>query len=150
MKAKHLILLALPMLLAALTILSCAEEKDEYARPEFGDLTQQPNPAKAGENVTLTFGHKRKGNGIAGVTYTWTIRNLWTDEETGDKKDSVLSVHTNYDGYDKKDPTLTFKVPEDATAGSYSVDMTADFQCYIDNVLFDRLPSPVRGRLTIK
>ena len=64
MKAKHLILLALPMLLAALMILSCAEEKDEYARPEFGDLTQQPNPAKAGENVTLTFGHKRKGNEI--------------------------------------------------------------------------------------
>ena len=148
MKTKHLILLALPLLLAAVMLFSCADEKDEYVCPEFGDLVQEPNPAKVGEDVTLTFEQKRKGNGIAGTTYTWIIRNLVPDEETGQLTDLELTVHTNYDGYDKQAPTLTFKVPENCFSGTYIVDMDADFSCYIAPVLFDK--ANAHGRLKIQ
>jgi len=148
MKNKLLILLVLPLAFAAVVLFSCAEEKDEYVCPVFGELEQDPNPAKAGEEVTLTFTQTRKGNGIAGTTYTWKIRGLDTDEETGDRIDKVIEIHTNYDGYDKQAPTVTFKVPENCTSGSYTVDMDADFSCYIAPVLFDK--TNAHGRLRVQ
>ena len=129
-------------------LFSCAEEKDEYVCPEFGELVQAPNPVRPGEEVTLTFNQTRKGNGIAGTTYTWNIRNLVPDEETGQVSDLVLTVHTNYDGYDKQAPTLTFVVPENCSAGTYIVDMDADFSVYIAPVLFDKTSG--HGRLKIQ
>lgn len=149
MKAKRQILIFLSFVLSmSFVVLSCADEKDEYVCPEFGELVQEPNPAKAGEDVTLTFTQTKKGNGIAGTTYTWTIRNVEPDEETGTLKDMVLSVHTNYDGYDKQAPTITFKVPESCSSGTYMVDMDADFSCYIAPVLFDK--TNAHGRLRIQ
>ena len=124
------------------------KQDDVYERPVFGELVQEPNPAKAGEDVTLTFTQTRKGNGIAGTTYTWIIRGLDTDEESGDRVDRMIEVRTNYDGYDKQDPTVTFTVPADATEGLYSVELTADFSCYIALVLFDR--TEARGKLKIQ
>lgn len=148
MKNKLLILLALPLALAAVVLFSCAEEKDEYVCPVFGELEQDPNPAKAGEEVTLTFTQTRKGNGIESTTYTWKISGLDTDEETGDRIDKVIEIHTNYDGYGKQAPTVTFKVPENCASGTYSVDMVADFTSYIAPVVFDRTNG--HGSLRIK
>ncbi len=148
MKVKHLIFYALTALVVSATVSSCAEEKEGYVQPDFGELTQEPNPVSPGEEVTLTISQNSKGNGIAGVTYNWTIYNLVPDA-TGQVQDLVLSEHTNYDGYDKKDPTITFKVPENVSAGAYIVSMQADYQCYMDNVLFDVSPT-VSGKLTVK
>lgn len=148
MKAKHLILLALPLVFVAMMLFSCAEEKDDYVRPEFGNMKQEPSPVKAGQMVTLTFPQTQKGNGIAGTTYEWKVKNLIVDQQTGETKDSILSVHTNYDGYGKQDPTLTFLVPENTTAKTYTVEMIASYSCYIGQVLFDE--SNQRGLLRVQ
>ena len=150
MNTKKLILWLLPCIVVAALVAACTEEKDDYVRPSFGAMTQEPNPAEAGPNVTLTFAHNEKGNGIAGVTYTWTVKRLVHDTETGELKDSVLTVHTNYDGYGKLDPTLTFRLPAEVTAGSYSVEMDADFQGYIGDVLYDKLPTASRDQLKVQ
>lgn len=137
MKVKHLIPTTLFFIAAAALIFSCAEERDEYVRPSYGVMRQEPNPAHPGQNVVLTIEQTEKGNGIAGTTYEWTIKNIVRDATTNRLKDTLLSVHTNYDGYDKQNPTLTFQLPENCAAGSYTVEMEADFSCYIGSVLYD-------------
>lgn len=138
MKAKKKIVILLSFIVTMSSIvLSCAEEKDEYVHPTYGALKQEPNPAHPGQEVVLTIEQTQKGNGIAGTTYEWTIKRLVPDAETHQLKDTVLSVHTNYDGYGQADPTLKFKLPENCVAGSYTVEMNADFQCYIGSVLYD-------------
>ena len=149
MKFKNLIMMALPVVVFAASVVSCEEEKDTYIRPSFSGITQEPNPVTPGEQVVLTIGQKEKGNGIAGVTYTWTIKDLVPDpDDPSLRKDTVLNVHTNYDGYDKQDPVLKFKVPANCSAGKYTVIMKALFSCYIDDVLFDE--ATVQGKLVIK
>lgn len=147
MNIKRLILLALPLMAISLLFLSCEEEKDGYSRPSFGTMIQEPNPVAPGDIVTLTIPQEAKGNGIAGITYTWTIQNLTTKAEGG-FKDSVIVEKTNYDGYGKQNPTIKFQVPADAVSGAHNVHMRADCSCYIDDVLFDAFT--VYGKITIK
>ena len=147
MRLKHLILSVLLASVTALCFLSC-EKKQEYVHPVFGTLVQQPTSAKAGQNVTLTFQQQQQGNGIAGTNYTWTIRQLRLNEETGERKDTIFSVHTNYDGYGKANPSLTFQLPTNTPAGSYSVEIYAEFSCYIGQVLFDE--ARATGRLKVE
>ena len=149
MKTKHLIFTSLFFVVVAAIFFSCAEEKDEYIAPKFGQMTQEPDPAKAGQEVTLTFTTERKGNGIAGTTYEWTIKSLVPDAETGSLKDTLLTVKTNYDGYGKADPTLTFKLPAGCKPGRYTVNMKGLFSCYIGNVLYDET-STLTGQLKIQ
>ena len=147
MNNKHFILIVLLAIASPFLFLSCEEERDGYARPSFGEMIQEPNPVAPGEIVTLTIPQEAKGNGIAGITYTWTIQNLTTKAEGG-FKDSVIVEKTNYDGYGKQNPTIKFQVPADAVSGAHNVHMKADCSCYIDDVLFDAFT--VYGKITIK
>ena len=149
MKAKKQIVIFLSCILAmSFVALSCAQEKDEYVAPKFGKMSQTPDPAKAGQDVTLTVAQEQKGNGIYSTTYEWVIKNV-VPTETGALKDTLISVHTNYDGNGKADPTLTFKLPDDCKPGRYTVNMKGYFACYIGNVLYDE-SSTISGQLTIQ
>lgn len=134
MKLKSQIIL---LLIAAMTplLFSCEEDKEEYVHPIFGKMTQEPNPAAPGEMVTLTASQQQKGNGIAGVTYTWTVKELVLVD--GVLKDTVFTERTNYDGYGKADPVLKFRVPSSCIAGSYKVQLRAEYSGYIGNNLWD-------------
>ena len=149
MKAKKQIFIFLSLVLVmSFVVLSCAEEKDEYAAPKFGKMTQDPDPAKVGENVVLHVAQEQKGNGIYSTTYEWVIKNL-VPTETGALKDTLISVHTNYDGNGKADPTLTFTIPGNCKPGRYTVNMKGYFACYIGNVLYDESPT-ISGQLKIQ
>lgn len=147
MNIKHFILIVLLAIASPFLFLSCEEERDGYARPSFGEMIQEPNPVAPGDIVTLTIPQEAKGNGIAGITYTWTIQKL-TPNTDGGLEDFVKEEHTNYDGYGKQNPTIKFQVPADAVSGAHNVHMKADCSCYIDDVLFDAFT--VYGKITIK
>lgn len=147
MNIKRLISFVLPLVIFSIFFLSCEEERDGYAQPSFGTMIQDPNPVAPGDIVTLTIPQEAKGNGIAGITYTWTIQKL-TPNTDGGFDDFVKEEHTNYDGYGKQNPTIKFQVPTDAVSGAHNVHMKADCSCYIDNVLFDAFT--VYGKITIK
>ena len=149
MKAKKQILIFLSFVLAmSFVVLSCSKEKDEYVAPKFGKISQTPDPAKPGQEVTLTVAQERQGNGIYSTTYEWVIKSV-VPTETGALKDTLLSVHTNYDGNGKADPTLTFKLPDNCHSGRYTVNMKGYFACYIGNVLYDE-SSTITGNLKIQ
>ncbi len=134
MKFKTLITLLLPVVVVAI-FLSCEEDKEEYVHPIFGKMIQEPNKVLPGEVVTLTVPQQQKGNGIEKTTYTWTFKALVPAE--GSIKDTVFIERTNYDGYGKADPVLKFRVPSTCTAGSYKVQLRAEYSGYIGNNLWD-------------
>ena len=134
MKLKSQIIL---LLISAITplLFSCEEDKEEYVHPIFGKMTQEPNRVSPGEMVTLTVSQQQKGNGIEKTTYTWTIKALVSAE--GSIKDTVFVERTNYDGFGKADPVLKFRVPSSCLAGSYKVQLRAEYSGYIGNNLWD-------------
>lgn len=138
----------LPILVLSVFFVACAEEKEEYARPSYGSMTQEPNPAIPGQEVMLTFSQRDKGNGIAGTDYTWTISNLLTNSETGQRENYVQTIHDNYDGYGKQDPVLRFVVSANTPSGSYRVHLKAEFQGYVGDVLYDA--ASANGKLVVK
>ena len=136
MKLKTLVAFLLPLAITAI-FLSCEEEKEEYVHPVFGKMIQEPSKVSPGEMVTLTVSQQQKGNGIEKTTYTWTIKSFHIVPGEGTIKDSVFTERTNYDGYGKADPVLTFRVPSTCTLGSYKVQLHAQFTGYIGNNLWD-------------
>ena len=148
MKAKKQILIFLSFVLTMSFVVPSCVERSEYIAPKFGKISQTPDPAKAGQEVTLTVAQEQKGNGIEKTTYYWTIKSVVPDAETG-LKDTIIPVQTNYDGYGKADPTLTFKLPDNCSSGRYTVHMKGEFKCYIGNVLFDE-SSTITGQLKIQ
>lgn len=145
---KILIITALLFAASTALLTACDEEEQTYQRPQFGAITYTPHPAIVGDTIELVIPHKVKGNGIAATTYTWTIRNIGYDAETGASKDTIVAVMDNYDGLGKCDPHLKLCLPDDCPVGYHEVTMRATFSVYIGATLFDE--TNVRGSITVE
>lgn len=145
---KRLLTVVLSATLIVPLFISCAEEMGEYVRPVFGSIQCTPDPAIAGDSLELIIPHKVKGNGIAGTTYTWTIKDIGWDEAKRQPKDTVFTIDDNYDGYGKRDPRLKFLLPADCPVGNHQVTMKVTYSVYIGATLFDW--DQVSGRIMVE
>ena len=117
--------------------LSSCEKNDYSSYPptwkgfQFTSNGQEVNPRTgifAGDKITITALQDQKGRLINGTTYNWEVTAPILLED-GVYKDSVFfakSNHTNYDGTDSNDPSVTFSIPINAI-GNATVKFSATY-----------------------
>lgn len=69
----------------------------------------------AGDRITITALQAQKGHLINATTYSWEVKSHMLLEDGVTYKDSVIytkTSHSNYDGLDNGDPSITFIAPE--------------------------------------
>ena len=135
MKHYYSLFIAATCILVALA--SC-EKKDYSSYPptwkgfQFTCNGQEVN-ARTGifakDKITITAQQDQKGHLINATTYNWEVSAPILLEDGYTYKDSVFyakSNHTNYDGIDSNDPSITFTIPANAL-GTATVKFSATY-----------------------
>lgn len=108
---KTRLLLALAVLTAIFTIVSCDEKNYESYPPTWKGFQITPNPVTPGEKVTVVAIQNEKGRLINATDYDWT---LIVELEPEGRDTIKRHEHTNYDGISNADPRMTFTIPANA------------------------------------
>lgn len=122
----HLLFMAAACLLATLS--SCeSKDYDSYPPTWKGFRFTKDNAEVnantgifAGDVITVTALQDQKGRLINATTYNWDVIAPVQQEDGKYVNDTIYSksIHTNYDGLDSGDPSVTFSIPEKALGQS--------------------------------